>query len=108
MTQSRRLQVLLDGAVTDLLKAYPNDSFKQSEIAATLIDLRDPNDLQSAGFRGDDVKAAKDEGTLRIGFFGSSTTMDPYVPNDPETWPAVATNDLSLLNANRAFLHRRT
>jgi beta-lactamase class A len=54
ITQSRRLQAILDGAITDLLKAYPNDSFKQSEIAATLIDLRDPKDLQSAWFRGDE------------------------------------------------------
>jgi beta-lactamase class A len=54
MTQSRRLQVILDGIILNLLKTYPNDSFKQSEIAATLIDLRDPNDLQTAYFRGDD------------------------------------------------------
>jgi beta-lactamase class A len=54
MTQSRQLQVVLDGIILDLLKTYPNDAFKQSEIAATLIDLHDPHDLQTATFRGDE------------------------------------------------------
>src|SRR5262244_624724 len=54
ITQSRRLQVMLDGIILDLLKTYPNDSFKQSEIAATLIDLRDSSDLQTAYFRGEE------------------------------------------------------
>ena len=53
LTQSGALQTMLDKIVIDLLKTYPNDSFKQSEIAATLIDLRDPGNLQMANFRGD-------------------------------------------------------
>ena len=54
ITQSRLLQVMLDKIVLDLLKTYRNDSFKQSEIAATLIDVRDPNNLLTGYFRGDD------------------------------------------------------
>jgi beta-lactamase class A len=52
MRQARQLQVMLDGIVLDLLKTYPNDTFKQSDIAATLIDVRDPKELLTANFRG--------------------------------------------------------
>lgn len=52
MRQARELQVMLDGIIQELLKKYPNDSFKQTEIAATLIDLREPGDLRTANFRG--------------------------------------------------------
>jgi beta-lactamase class A len=54
LTRSRRLQVMLDEVILNLLTSYPNDSFKQSEIAATLIDLRDPDNLQTAEFRGNE------------------------------------------------------
>lgn len=54
MRQARELQVMLDAAILDLLKTYPNDSFKQSEIAATLIDIRDPKELLTANFRGNE------------------------------------------------------
>jgi beta-lactamase class A len=54
LRQSAELQRMLDGIISDLLKKYPNDSFKQTEIAATLIDLRDPKDLRFAHFRGDE------------------------------------------------------
>jgi hypothetical protein len=50
--QARQLQVMLDGIVLDLLKTYPNDTFKQSDIAATLIDVRDPKEFLTANFRG--------------------------------------------------------
>jgi beta-lactamase class A len=52
MRQARELQVMLDGIVMNLLKTYPNDSFKQTDIAATLIDVRDPKEFLTANFRG--------------------------------------------------------
>jgi beta-lactamase class A len=52
MRQARELQVMLDGIILDLLKGYPNETFKQSEIAATLIDVRDPKEFKTANFRG--------------------------------------------------------
>jgi beta-lactamase class A len=54
MRQARELQVMLDRVVTDMLKSYQNDSFKPTEVAATLIDLRDPNELRTANFRGNE------------------------------------------------------
>jgi len=54
MNSSKELQVMLDRVIQDMLKSYPNDSFKQTEIAATLIDVRDPNDLKTANFRGNE------------------------------------------------------
>jgi beta-lactamase class A len=52
MRQSKDAQVILDGAVMGALSSFPNETFKQSEIAATLIDLRDTTDLRMASFRG--------------------------------------------------------
>ena len=52
MRQARELQVMLDSVITDLLKAYPNDSFKQTDVAATLISVRDPKEFLTANFRG--------------------------------------------------------
>lgn len=53
MRQVRELQVMLDGVILDLLNKYPNDSFQQTDIAATLIDLRRPDDIRTANFRGE-------------------------------------------------------
>jgi hypothetical protein len=36
----------------------------------------------------------KPDGLIRIGFFGTSTTMDPYVDRESETWAAVAVGRL--------------
>ena len=52
MRQARELQVMLDGVIIDLLKTYPNDSFKQTDVAATLISVRDPKEFLTADFRG--------------------------------------------------------
>jgi beta-lactamase class A len=52
MRQARELQVMLDGVILDLLKTYPNDSFKQTDVAATLISVRDPKEFLTANFRG--------------------------------------------------------
>jgi len=54
MRQARELQAMLDRVILDLLKTYPNDSFKQTDIAATLIDLRKPDDIRTANFRGEE------------------------------------------------------
>lgn len=50
---SRALESILDTAIKDVIGAYPNGSFKEEEIAATLIDLRDANKLAWASFRGE-------------------------------------------------------
>lgn len=52
MRQARELQVMLDGVITDLLKTYPSDAFKQTDVAATLISVRDPEEFLTANFRG--------------------------------------------------------
>lgn len=52
MRQARELQVMLDGVIMDLLKTYPNDSFKQTDVAATLISVRDQKEFLTANFRG--------------------------------------------------------
>lgn len=52
MRQAREIQVLLDGVIMDQLKNYPNDSFKQTDVAATLITVRDPKEFLTGSFRG--------------------------------------------------------
>jgi beta-lactamase class A len=52
MRQARELQVMLDGVITNLLKTYPNDSFKQADVAATLISVHDPKEFLTANYRG--------------------------------------------------------
>lgn len=52
MRQSKDLKAILDTAVMRSISSFPNDTFKQTEIAATLIDLRDANELSTASFRG--------------------------------------------------------
>jgi beta-lactamase class A len=47
------LQTVLSKAVDDVLAAYPNGAFKAEEMAATLINLRDPNNLQMAQVNGE-------------------------------------------------------
>ena len=54
LRESNELQVMLDRVIQGMLKSYPNDSFKQTEIAATLIDVRDANNLKTANFRGNE------------------------------------------------------
>jgi len=54
LTPSPKLQTILDGAVSRLLKSYADGSFKDTDIAATLIDLHDSNNLQTAAVRGEE------------------------------------------------------
>ena len=49
---SARLQEVLNGAIDAMLKGYGPDKFKPEDVAATLIDLRDPNNLQMASVLG--------------------------------------------------------
>ena len=50
---SQVIQYLLDGSVNEVLAGYQG-KFKREEIAATLIDLHDPNNMTSASIRGDE------------------------------------------------------
>jgi beta-lactamase class A len=50
---SADLQTILNGAVDEILKSNPSRPFKAEEIAATLIDLRDPGSLRMANYRGE-------------------------------------------------------
>jgi hypothetical protein len=50
--------------------------------------------FNSSGFRGEELAMPKPEGLIRIGFFGTSTTMDPYVDRESETWAAIAVSRL--------------
>ncbi|MDM7922491.1 MAG: serine hydrolase [Pyrinomonadaceae bacterium] len=54
LTQSPDLKKLLDVVVSDLLKKYPDGSFKANEIAVTLIDLTDPTSATIADYRGEE------------------------------------------------------
>jgi beta-lactamase class A len=51
---SPELKALLDQAVIEVLETYPAGGFKQEHIAATLIDMRDPQKLVWADFRGEE------------------------------------------------------
>lgn len=53
LEQSPELRTLLNNAIGEVLNSYPGATFKSDEIAATLIDLRDPNHLRVADFRGE-------------------------------------------------------
>lgn len=50
--------------------------------------------FNALGFRSATLVVPKPAGVVRIGFFGSSTTMDLYVESERETWPAIATDEL--------------
>ena len=52
-TKSAELRILLETAVAETLENFRPDGIKSDEIAATLIDLRDPENLPTAGYRGD-------------------------------------------------------
>ncbi|HUR99648.1 MAG TPA: serine hydrolase [Pyrinomonadaceae bacterium] len=54
LQDSPELRSLLSDAINEVLKSYPADGFKPEEIAATLIDVRDPKQLKWANVRGDE------------------------------------------------------
>lgn len=47
------LQAILNTSIAEVVSSYPSGSFKPEEIAATLIDLRDPKNLKWANYRGE-------------------------------------------------------
>ncbi len=51
--QSPELQTLLSNAVAETVKDFSSKKIKTENIAATLIDLREPNNLRTANFRGE-------------------------------------------------------
>ncbi len=51
---SPELQTLLSSAVAAVLSGLPAKNFKAEELAATLIDLRDPKNIQFANIRGEE------------------------------------------------------
>ena len=53
LTESATLQRLLDSSIQETLSSYPAGNFKSEEIAATLIDVRDPSHLNWANFNGE-------------------------------------------------------
>ena len=53
LESSPELQAMLDAAVKEVLAAHTTDVLKPEEISATLIDLRNPNDLRWANYRGE-------------------------------------------------------
>ncbi len=53
LENSPELQTLLSRAVGEMLNSYPPRGFKADDISATLIDLRDANNLRQADFRGE-------------------------------------------------------
>jgi beta-lactamase class A len=53
INSSPDLQEILDSSIQETLRAYPVGNFKPEEIAATLIDLSDPENLRSASINGE-------------------------------------------------------
>jgi beta-lactamase class A len=54
IAESSKLKAILQASVDEALAAFPGKTFSADQIAATLIDLRDPNALQAADVRGGD------------------------------------------------------
>lgn len=54
LENSPRLQSILNTAVSDMLRNYADGSFKDTQVAATLIDLKNPQQLEWASIRGDE------------------------------------------------------
>src|SRR5688572_16053104 len=50
---SAQLQSILTESVNEVLSSYPAGSFKPSELAATIIDVRDPANLKWANLNGE-------------------------------------------------------
>ncbi len=53
LERSEELRLLLGNAVGEVINSYPNGGFKEADVAATLIDLRDPANLRWADVRGE-------------------------------------------------------
>ena len=53
LERSDELRTLLGTAVSEVISSYPNGGFKDVDVAATIIDLRDPGNLKWADVRGE-------------------------------------------------------
>jgi beta-lactamase class A len=53
LADSAQLQAILTQSVNEVVSSYPAGSFKPSELAATLIDVRDPANLRWANVNGE-------------------------------------------------------
>jgi hypothetical protein len=65
--------------------------YKHARVERALVrnaDYRGVAHINKHGFRGADFDIAKAPGTTRVFVLGASTTFDPCVSNDAETWPA--------------------
>lgn len=54
IAESEKLQSLLDSAIKNTLTVFEAQELKPAELAATLIDLRNPENLTKASYRGND------------------------------------------------------
>jgi beta-lactamase class A len=54
LENSPALQTLLDSALRETLEKFKDKNLKAENVAATLIDLRDPNNLRTASVRGEE------------------------------------------------------
>jgi beta-lactamase class A len=54
LKSSADLKSLLTSAVSEVINSYPAGTYPDKDIAATLIDLRDPKNLEWADFRGEE------------------------------------------------------
>jgi len=88
-------------------RAYLGDFQTQNASSETLyIDLGDDRphlrpgaeltgkhhhiEINSLGFRSDELQTPKPKNGIRIWFIGGSTTFDIYAPNNHKTWPSIA------------------
>lgn len=53
-TNSTEMQTILDAAINETVKDFSSKGLKPEYVAATLIDLRDANNMKSASYRGDE------------------------------------------------------
>jgi beta-lactamase class A len=54
LSTSTKLQLIIDKAVNETITRYSAIGLKREELAATIIDLRDSNNLTAASFRGEE------------------------------------------------------
>lgn len=59
--------------------------------------------INSAGFRGPEIRSERPPGTLRLAFVGASTTFCAEVSNPEATWPAVLVARLRASHPSTAF-----
>jgi Beta-lactamase enzyme family len=53
VAEAPELRTLLSDTINEVMATYPADTFRPVELAATLIDLRDPNNIKAGNIYGD-------------------------------------------------------